>query len=193
MMMAIASSATGTDARPEVKSVARKICLLGDSSVGKASAVARYVRNTFSDTYLTTVGVRIDAKRIEMDDHRGLRLAQSHAISSIKRSTFHLPALSLACTSRLPEVATGRDSWEPVNVDELLAQIGGQIGKVTLFDSRIDREVKADGVPDTACLPYEEVRLVRCCKASCVLDRCDGMAKFAASAVGSEIEGAPAI
>lgn len=35
---------------------ARKICLLGDFGVGKTSLVARFVRNTFSEEYLTTVG-----------------------------------------------------------------------------------------------------------------------------------------
>ncbi len=43
---------------------ARKICLLGDFGVGKSSLVARFVRNTFSDRYLTTVGVKVDSKQV---------------------------------------------------------------------------------------------------------------------------------
>jgi len=46
--------------------MARKICLLGDFAVGKSSLVARFVRNTFADKYLTTVGVKVDSKRIEL-------------------------------------------------------------------------------------------------------------------------------
>ncbi|MCE3002097.1 MAG: GTP-binding protein [Xanthomonadaceae bacterium] len=44
--------------------VARKICLLGDFGVGKTSLVARFVRNTFSDKYLTTVGVKVDSREV---------------------------------------------------------------------------------------------------------------------------------
>ncbi|MBS0339440.1 MAG: GTP-binding protein [Proteobacteria bacterium] len=40
----------------------RKICLLGAFGVGKTSLVRRYVDTIFSDTYLTTVGVKIDKK-----------------------------------------------------------------------------------------------------------------------------------
>lgn len=45
---------------------ARKICMLGDFGVGKTSLVARYMRNTFSDTYLTTVGVKVDSKEVDL-------------------------------------------------------------------------------------------------------------------------------
>ena len=40
----------------------KKICLLGAFGVGKTSLVRRYVETIFSDTYLTTVGVKIDKK-----------------------------------------------------------------------------------------------------------------------------------
>lgn len=49
-------------------SEARKICLLGDFAVGKSSLVARFVRNTFSDKYLTTVGVKVDSKEVRLTD-----------------------------------------------------------------------------------------------------------------------------
>ncbi len=44
----------------------RKICLLGDFAVGKTSLVSRYVHNVFSDRYLTTVGVKIDTRVVEL-------------------------------------------------------------------------------------------------------------------------------
>jgi small GTP-binding protein len=41
----------------------KKVCLLGGFGVGKTSLVRRYVHSIFSDTYLTTIGVKIQ-KRI---------------------------------------------------------------------------------------------------------------------------------
>jgi len=44
----------------------KKICLLGAFGVGKTSLVRRFVDSIFSDTYLTTVGVKIDKKMLEV-------------------------------------------------------------------------------------------------------------------------------
>jgi small GTP-binding protein len=53
---------------------ARKVCMLGDFGVGKTSLVSRFVRNTFSDQYLTTVGVKVDSKEVALADGRALKL-----------------------------------------------------------------------------------------------------------------------
>jgi small GTP-binding protein len=42
----------------------KKICVLGAFGVGKTSLIRRYVESIFSDTYLTTVGVKIDKKTL---------------------------------------------------------------------------------------------------------------------------------
>jgi small GTP-binding protein len=42
----------------------KKVCLLGAFGVGKTSLVRRYVESIFSETYLTTVGVKIDKKTL---------------------------------------------------------------------------------------------------------------------------------
>lgn len=42
----------------------KKICMLGSFGVGKTSLVRRFVESIFSDTYLTTVGVKIDKKTV---------------------------------------------------------------------------------------------------------------------------------
>jgi small GTP-binding protein len=46
-----------------------KICIMGAFAAGKTSLVSRYVRNTFSEKYLTTVGVRIERKAVRAGAH----------------------------------------------------------------------------------------------------------------------------
>lgn len=55
-------------------SLSRKISLLGDFAVGKTSTIARSVRNTFSEAYLTSVGVKVDTKTLSDTEGRDLRL-----------------------------------------------------------------------------------------------------------------------
>jgi len=54
--------------------LSRKVCLLGDFGVGKTSLVARFVRNTFSDRYLTTVGAKVDTRTIRTPDGCELKM-----------------------------------------------------------------------------------------------------------------------
>lgn len=44
----------------------KKICMLGAFGVGKTSLVRRFVDTIFSDSYLTTVGVKLDKKTVEV-------------------------------------------------------------------------------------------------------------------------------
>jgi len=44
-----------------------KICMLGAYAVGKTSLVSRYVHSLYSETYLTTVGVKVDKKQLDVD------------------------------------------------------------------------------------------------------------------------------
>lgn len=47
--------------------IQKKICLLGGFGVGKTSLISRYVHSIFSDKYLTTVGVKIDKKSVNVE------------------------------------------------------------------------------------------------------------------------------
>lgn len=47
--------------------IQKKICMLGSFAVGKTSLVRRFVEGFFSDTYLTTVGVKIDNKAVQVN------------------------------------------------------------------------------------------------------------------------------
>jgi small GTP-binding protein len=45
----------------------KKICLLGSMAVGKTSLISRFVSSIFSDSYLSTVGVKISQKTLTVD------------------------------------------------------------------------------------------------------------------------------
>lgn len=53
---------------------ARKVCMIGDFAVGKTSLVSRFVHSTFGDAYLTTVGVKIDTKAVDLPSGDALKL-----------------------------------------------------------------------------------------------------------------------
>ena len=61
----------------------KKICMLGGFSVGKTSLVKRYVQSIFSEAYLTTVGVKIDKKTVDLSD----RTVTSSFGTSLARTT----------------------------------------------------------------------------------------------------------
>ena len=48
-----------------VSIVSKKICMVGDFSVGKTSLIRRFVERQFSDRYHSTVGVKISKKTVE--------------------------------------------------------------------------------------------------------------------------------
>lgn len=48
--------------------IQKKLCMLGASGVGKTSLVKQYVEGIFSDKYLTSIGVKIDKKHVQLDD-----------------------------------------------------------------------------------------------------------------------------
>jgi small GTP-binding protein len=47
--------------------ISRKVCLLGAFSVGKSSLLRRFVHEVFDDRYITTLGVKIETKQVELD------------------------------------------------------------------------------------------------------------------------------
>ncbi len=47
--------------------IKKKFCTLGAYAVGKTSLMARFVKSIFSEKYLTTIGVKIDKKVVEID------------------------------------------------------------------------------------------------------------------------------
>ncbi|MCB0166785.1 MAG: GTP-binding protein [Anaerolineae bacterium] len=44
----------------------KKVCLLGDIAVGKTSLVRRFVYNTFDDKHLSSIGVKVSRKTMQV-------------------------------------------------------------------------------------------------------------------------------
>ncbi len=51
--------------------ISKKICLVGDFNVGKTSLIRRFVERQFSDQYLSTVGVKISRKSVQLEEVAG--------------------------------------------------------------------------------------------------------------------------
>lgn len=47
--------------------IQKKICMLGTFAVGKTSLVRRFIESKYSDKYLTTVGVKVDKKVVQVE------------------------------------------------------------------------------------------------------------------------------
>jgi len=48
--------------------ITKKICMLGDFGVGKTSLIRRFVEQSFTDQYLSTVGVKLSRKSLKFGD-----------------------------------------------------------------------------------------------------------------------------
>lgn len=46
----------------------KKVILIGNFSVGKTSLIRRFVENSFSDKYISTIGMKISKKEIRIND-----------------------------------------------------------------------------------------------------------------------------
>ena len=46
--------------------IQKKVCMLGAFAVGKTSLVSRFVSSIFSEKYHTTLGVKVDKKRVKL-------------------------------------------------------------------------------------------------------------------------------
>ncbi|MCF2949025.1 GTP-binding protein [Paraglaciecola aquimarina] len=50
--------------------IQKKICILGASGVGKTSLIKQYVEGIFSEKYLTSIGVKIDKKIVDLSSEK---------------------------------------------------------------------------------------------------------------------------
>jgi small GTP-binding protein len=54
--------------------IQKKICMLGDFAVGKTSLVRRFVEGRFDDRYLSTIGVKISRRAVELSQYPSIHL-----------------------------------------------------------------------------------------------------------------------
>ena len=57
-----------------MSTITKKVCLLGDYNVGKTSLGRRFVDDEFSDEYLSTVGVKVSRRSINLKSERDDRV-----------------------------------------------------------------------------------------------------------------------
>ena len=50
-----------------IKTIKKKICLLGDAAVGKTSLIKRFVYDEFDDKYITTLGAKVSKKEMQLN------------------------------------------------------------------------------------------------------------------------------
>lgn len=145
----------------------KKICLVGRFGVGKTSLVDRYVKNHFSEKYLTTVGVSIATKIIdqhlkfiiwdiagfEQRNHYQPYLRGSHGIIYVADST-QAESVS-AITKIITDNPTIKDlpSICFINKKDLLEQ--------RVWNEQMDQAIAAIGCPSiwTSAKTGEDVEL----------------------------------
>lgn len=54
-----------------MRQLTKKVCLLGDFSVGKTSLVRRFVESRFDERYLSTIGVKVDRHVLQVPTSGG--------------------------------------------------------------------------------------------------------------------------
>ena len=100
--------------------LSKKVCLLGDFAVGKTSLVRRFVYDLFDDKYITTIGVKVSRKTVNVarsDDVVELTmmlwdLAGSEEFDQVRISYLRGTAGAiLACDLTRPETLDSLESY----------------------------------------------------------------------------------
>jgi small GTP-binding protein len=68
--------------------IQKKICVLGAAGVGKTSLIAQFVYSKFSEKYLSSMGVKIDRKVVQVEDQQvNLMIWDIHGEEKFKKIT----------------------------------------------------------------------------------------------------------
>lgn len=100
---------------PPLNSVKVKLCLVGDSAVGKTSLVRRFVHNEFDDNYIQTLGAKI-VKREILVDIRGQPMTAVLSILDIMGEPSFLDLLKEAFFRAVQGIVAVGDLTRPATV-----------------------------------------------------------------------------
>lgn len=141
-----------------MKIVQKKICLLGDFSVGKTSLIRRFVDERFDESYLSTIGVHMSRKRLERMDYCidlfiwdlvGGEDFQQIGKNYLLGAAGALVVCDLTRLETLPKLAYYAEQMRSVNETAVLIFIGN---KVDLTDDTViseeDLRQALDGLAD---------------------------------------------
>ena len=102
----------------------RKICLIGANAVGKTSLVRRCVESTFSESYLATVGVKVDKANLTSTDYTltaQLGSAPASGVAWKLNGSTLSDSAATTLTSTGTYGSTGSYSWDIVVADSAAA------------------------------------------------------------------------
>lgn len=116
-----------------------KVCVIGEFAVGKTSSIQRFVHNVFSEKYLTTIGVKIDTKSLEVDSIRLKMVIWDIAGSEAGRHNYQT---YLSGCGGLIVVADGTRQETIGQCESLLADVQTSFGQLpyVLLVNKLDLE-----------------------------------------------------
>lgn len=133
-----------------------KVCLIGDFAVGKTSLVRRFTESRFSESYLSTIGIRVSRKILQIPDLATLTLliwdtAGSEPFTTVVRSYYRgSRGAALVCDVTRPETATSlaryADEFRIVNPDAPLIIMANKIdlrSERAVSDAQLDEMAAA--------------------------------------------------
>jgi small GTP-binding protein len=145
-----------------MKQLTTKICLLGDFSVGKTSLVRRFVESRFDESYISTIGVRVSRKTLNLavPDPTTLTLliwdtAGSEPFNTIVRTYYQgssaaLLVCDLTRSETLVSLGTYIHEFQSINPGVPFVIIGNKtdlVGQRTIPDELIHATATTYGAP----------------------------------------------
>ena len=124
----------------------KKVCLLGAAGVGKTSLVRRFVESLFDEHYLTTIGVKVDKKLIQLRDEAMTLMLWDIAGAE---AHFSVPSTYVRGAAGYLLVVDATRPETLATAQDLVAQVGRDVGplpfvlvvnKIDLPHTRIDPE-----------------------------------------------------
>lgn len=116
-----------------------KVCLIGDFAVGKTSLIRRFTESRFSESYLSTIGIRVSRKTLRLSDEYPTTLtmliwdtAGSEPFTTVVRSYYRgSRGAALVCDVTRPETIASllryADEFHTVNPDVPLIVMANKI------------------------------------------------------------------